>query len=123
MSAVEHPAWCTGPTGCDARPAENGPAGDHVELTETMRSRWGNPIEVGLIAPADTPGRPRIMLAVPFDGSDMIAPGMTEEETERLNRAQLRALGETVRLDPEEARMLARFLVEAADAWERVPRG
>jgi hypothetical protein len=123
MSAVEHPAWCTGPTGCDARPAENGLAGDHVRLTETMRSRWGDPIEVGVIAEAESPCRALIMLAVPFDGSDMIAPGMTEEETERLDRAQLRALGETVRLEPEEARMLARFLVQAADEWEQVRRG
>jgi hypothetical protein len=119
VSAVQHPAWCQKGTGCDARPNEHGPEGDHVQLTETMRSRWGDPIEVGLIAPADVPGRPRIMLAVPFDGQDMVAPGMTEEETLLLGRAKLRALGETVRLDPEEARMLARFLVEAADEWER----
>jgi hypothetical protein len=119
MSAVEHPSWCTTLTGCDARFGEHGPQGDHVELTETMRSRWGDPIEVGLIAPADDVGRPRIMLAVPFDSRDMVAPGLTEEETAALGRAELRDLGETVRLDPEEARMLARFLVQAADEWER----
>ncbi len=45
---------------------------------------------------------------------------MTGQEAHRLSPVDLRWEGRHTLLEPEEARMLARFVVEAADEWQRL---
>jgi hypothetical protein len=120
---VEHPAWCFGSSHCTAKTEPEYPRmvlGDHLKVTERFRSIWGQPYKVGVVQAGDSSDHLRVMLALPFDDQDSIAPGMTEEETDRLTPAQLLDLGQVMHLQPEEARMLARFLVEAADERDRL---
>lgn len=122
--AVEHPPWCPG-HGCDVHPAAGHPAlmiGTHVRTTEHMRVIHGTRLEVGVAAYGDEPQHITVMLSMPFRADEMLAPGMSEDETNQLTPADLRMLGETTLLEPEEARMLARFLVEAADERDRLAR-
>lgn len=55
----------------------------------------------------------RVLLLMPLSDDSLVegAP-----DTSRTRRQQ----GQRIALEPEEARMLARFLVEVADAWERI---
>lgn len=99
---------------------ENLLIGTHVCLTQHMRALYGTPLEVGVAAYGDDPQHVTVMLALPFDSQDFIAPGMSEEETSLLTPAELRRFGVSTFLQPEEARMLARFLVEAADERDRL---
>jgi hypothetical protein len=121
---LTHPAWCDERHQCGARfdDEHDDLVGDHVALTEAFRTRYGDPIEVGITSDAVDREHAMVVLAVPFDTQNMVAPGLTEEETNALTPAQARSLGELVRLEPEEARMLARFLMAAADEWERATR-
>lgn len=117
------PAWCSGAGQCDAAPSpgyEDMRLGEHVSVTARMRSIYGVPIEIGLVEAADEPGRTQVLLALPFDTRNMLGPGMTEEETNRMPASKARWLGQSTYLEPEEARMLARFLLEAAQEWERL---
>lgn len=95
-AAVEHPAWCFGPGHCDARIHPKFPT-------------------LGIIDPADTRDRgPRVLLSV-------VNPELAGER-EDMSPVELRRCSEVTMLEPEEARMLARFLIEAADERNCVAR-
>ena len=127
-SAVSHPDWCDGrrplaSNHCDAAAVDRYPGmvqGEHVRVLDSVQSHYGPRIDLGLVAAADDGDRVAVLLSVPFDNEGCIPAGMTEQEADQLTRGQLRWLGQHVYLRPEEARMLARLLGEAADEWDRV---
>lgn len=109
----EHPHWCAHGY-CEVQPDPDFPThpwGEHIGVVgPPLHAGSGNELQVGLSGGA-------------FDGLyvHLTLAGSTdcegEEEETRWRR------GERAWLEPEEARLLARRLLAAADEWEQVVAG
>jgi hypothetical protein len=117
---IEHPSWCHRAL-CEATwipdPNGGGPgfeAGSHVsQVYSRMHANDGHEVLVDVVQGA-ADRQPMVLVRVPSDEDELPEDlPVAERRKETLRR------GEWIRLEPEEARMLARYLNVAAEEWER----
>jgi hypothetical protein len=125
---IEHPDWCYDHMCTVELNDENAyVSGDHLRYLNGFHTIWGSKIALYLttegasVRNARKTGRPAklrvalIVLAHEDDVPEDLRDTVAEDDWRRDH-------GERVELEPEEARMLGRFLIEAADERDRLAR-
>jgi hypothetical protein len=112
---IEHPAWCY-PAWCTVHrvDAVGHLLGEHMRLVRTVPKCEGNVVHILLCQDVYDGDEVQIALVEPLAEDDAVPDGEVDNSDTRLR------FGAQWRLEPEEARMLGRFLAIAADEWQRV---
>lgn len=114
----QHPAFCLDGHWCDVRRQEHPDGwvyeyGTHARVLTSWTSLYGRRTHIALVVEALEGDGPFVQVMFPHDEGDL---GWTGEE---MTVKAARWSAPENRLEPEEARLLARYLIEAADACER----
>jgi len=111
---ITHPLWCD-PGVCTA--AYDGPwlGGEHVRFVHSFRPCAGGRLEAVLVSEVG------LETSLPPSYVGLVKPFSDDFEVEGEDTEQNRLRqGDWTFLEPEEARMLGRFLSEAADLYDRL---